>query len=89
VPCPFWWPVWLLAGRHVLLGSVEELICHNFWFPFKIPFYLVFPFFFRLGHTHSFTWGPYTAINWRFHENRRMNTSVSGCLKIPNLTISY
>jgi hypothetical protein len=53
---------------------------HNF----KIPFYLVLPngfsfrahTFFYLGTTRRFSWNDTSVPHWRFHVNRRMNTSA-------------
>jgi hypothetical protein len=52
--------------------------------PFKIPFYLVPPIvfslrahaFFYLGTILRLSWNGTTVSHWRFHDNRRMNTSA-------------
>jgi hypothetical protein len=66
--------------------DVLSVICrlHNLWSPFNIPFYLVPPivFSFRakalfyLGTVRRFSWNGTTVSHWRFHDNRRMNTST-------------
>jgi hypothetical protein len=61
----------------------SEKLC-NLRSPFKIPFYLVPPIvfsfrakaFFYLGTIHRFLWNGTTVSHWRFHDNRRMNTSA-------------
>jgi hypothetical protein len=66
--------------------DVLSVICrlHNLSSPFKIPFYLVPPIvfsfmahtFFYLGTIFRFSWNDTTGSHWRFHDNRRMNTSA-------------
>jgi hypothetical protein len=66
--------------------DVVSAICrlHYLWSPCKIPFYLVSPivFSFRahaiyyLGTIRRFSWNGTKVSNWRFHDNRRMNTSA-------------
>jgi hypothetical protein len=51
---------------------------------FKIPFYLVPPIvfsfrakaFFYFGTIRRFSWNGTSVSHWRFHDNRRMNTSA-------------
>jgi hypothetical protein len=62
------------------------VICrlHSLRSLFKIPFYLVPPLafsfwaktFFYLGTIRRFSWNVTTVSHWRFHDNRRMNTSA-------------
>jgi hypothetical protein len=65
-----------------VLSLIRRL--HNLWSPFKIPFYLVPPIVFSF-RAHAFyylrtirriSWNGTYVSHWRFHDNRRMNTSA-------------
>jgi hypothetical protein len=77
-----------------LFSDVLSVICrlHNLRSPFKIQFYLVPPIvflfrahtFFYLGTIRRFSWNDTTVSHWRFHDNRRMNTTAD----VSNFKIS-
>jgi hypothetical protein len=66
--------------------DVLFVICklHNLRSPVKIPFYLVPPIVFSsrahalfyLGTIRRISWNSTTVSQWKFHDNRRMNTSA-------------
>jgi hypothetical protein len=67
------------------LINYYPLWLHNLRSPFKIPFYLVPPivfssrakaFFYSGTIRRGFAWNGTTVSHWRFHDNRRMNTSA-------------
>jgi hypothetical protein len=65
-----------------VLSVIRRL--HSLWSPFKISFYIVPPIvvslrahaFYYLGTIRRFSWNDTEVSHWRFHDNRRMNTSA-------------
>jgi hypothetical protein len=82
VESPLWYVACFLNLSFDVLSVIRRL--HNLWSPFKIPFYLVPPIvfsfrahaFYNLGTIRRFSCNGTEVSHWRFHDNRRMNTSA-------------